>query len=273
MVRLSPTRSVAIAALTLGLLPFRAGPAQADMLQPDEPETAPARATPPLTLTADKSKIDLKEHHLEIRPSNALVKVTIKVFGDSGSVLADDTQTASHPAGAPYVIRWSPSSDEAVAQIDVCGYDAGGSTYTITVTPWSVSIPHEEVTFKTGSAHIDDTETSKLEASLSKVTEALARHPDLHGTLFIGGHTDTVGDPASNFRLSRQRALAIATWFRQHGLHCPVAYEGFGASSLLVATADQVDEPRNRRVDYVLSIDPPSFTTRGGFRPSWSRVP
>jgi outer membrane protein OmpA-like peptidoglycan-associated protein len=267
------TRLVAVAAMALGLLPWRAVPARADMLQPDEPETPPAPARAPLTLTADKSKIDLKEHHLEVRPSNALVKVTVKVFGDSGAVLADDTQTVSHPAGTPYVVRWSPSSDEGVAEIDVCGYDAGGSTYTITVTPWSVSIPHEEVTFKTGSAHIEDTEAPKLDASLSKVTEALARHPDLHGTLFIAGHTDTVGDPASNLRLSRQRALAIATWFRQHGLHSAIAYEGFGASALLVATANQVDEPRNRRVDYVLSVDPPSFTTRGGFRPSWSRVP
>ena len=269
-----PLRLVILAAMASGLLGAHAVTAGADPLPPpDESSPAPARASAPLVLTVDKSKIDLKEHHLEIRPSNALVKLSVKVYGDSGSVLADDTQTVSRPSGAPYVVRWSPSSDEVVAQIDVCGYDAGGSTYTVTVTPWAVSIPHEEVTFKTGSAHIEDSETPKLEASLSRVTEALARHPDLHGTLFIGGHTDTVGDPASNFRLSRQRALAIATWFRQHGLHSPIAYEGFGSSALLVPTADQVDEPKNRRVDYVLSVDQPSFTTRGSFRPSWSRVP
>jgi outer membrane protein OmpA-like peptidoglycan-associated protein len=220
MPRLShPLRLVGVALMALGLLDAHTVLAGNDPLpQPDEsdPAPAPARASAPLVLTVDKSKVDLKEHHLELRPSNALVKLTVKVYGDSGSVLADETQTASHAAGAPYLVRWSPSSDEVVAQIDVGGYDAGGSTYTVTVTPWTVAIPHEEVTFKTGSARIEDSETPKLDTSLSRVTDALARHPDLHGTLFIAGHTDTVGDPASNFRLSRQRALAIATWFRQH---------------------------------------------------------
>jgi outer membrane protein OmpA-like peptidoglycan-associated protein len=269
-----PIRLVTLAVLALGILDAHPVIARADPLpSPDESDPTPARASAPLVLKVDKSKVSLKQHHLEIRPSNALVKLTIKVYGDSGSVLADETQTVARAAGAPQVVRWSPSSAEVVAQIDVCGYDASGSTYTVTLTPWAVSIPHEEVTFKTGSARIEDSETPKLDASLSRVTEALARHPDLHGTLFIAGHTDTVGDPASNFRLSRQRALSIATWFRQHGLQCPIAYEGFGSSALLVATADQVDEPKNRRVDYVLSVDLPSFTTHGSFRPTWSRVP
>jgi hypothetical protein len=38
-----------------------------------------------------------------------------------------------------------------------------------------------------------------------------------------------------------------------------------------VKTADEVDEPRNRRVDYILSIDEPVMKTTG-FRPAWRRV-
>jgi hypothetical protein len=160
-----------MAVMALGLLDAHAVTARADPLPPpEESDPAPARARAPLVLTVDKSKVDLKEHHLEIRPSNALVKLTVKVYGDSGSVLADETQRASHAAGAPYVVRWSPSSDEVVAQIDVCGYDAGGSTYTVTVTPWTVSIAHEEVTFKTGSAHLPMRRNSTPSRTLRRTT-------------------------------------------------------------------------------------------------------
>ena len=43
--------------------------------------------TPPLQVEIDKSKVDLKEHHLELVASRPLAKVTIKVTGDSGTVL------------------------------------------------------------------------------------------------------------------------------------------------------------------------------------------
>ncbi|HEX7596686.1 MAG TPA: OmpA family protein, partial [Polyangia bacterium] len=55
----------------------------------------------------------------------------------------------------------------------------------------------------------------------------------------------------------RKRAAAIATWFRKNGLRIPIAYEGFGEFALLVATPDNTAEPRNRRVDYILSIEDP----------------
>jgi outer membrane protein OmpA-like peptidoglycan-associated protein len=133
-------------------------------------------------------------------------------------------------------------------------------------------IPHEEVNFRFDSAQIDDPEKPKLEASFGRITEALAKHAEIHVTLFIAGHTDTVGDAGYNLRLSRLRAQSISKWFRQRGLRIPIAFEGFGEYALLVKTADEVDEPRNRRVDYILSVDEPAFKTTG-VRPAWHRVP
>jgi len=49
-------------------------------------------------------------------------------------------------------------------------------------------------------------------------------------------------------------------------------YEGFGEQSLAVATPDETDEPRNRRVDYILSVEDPPLKA-AGFRPVWKRVP
>jgi len=251
-----------ILSVALGLAPLLvAGPSGAQS------------ATPPLQVEIDKSKVDLKEHHLELRASHDLTKVTIKVTGDSGNVLDNQSiDLGPQPANTPLVVRWSPIDEEPVARIEVSAYDADGSWRTITIVPWSIAIPHEEVNFGTDSYQIDDPEKPKLEASFVKVTEALARHPEIRVTLFIAGHTDTVGDASYNMRLSRQRAQSIARWFRQRGLKIPLAFEGFGESALLIKTADEVDEPRNRRVDYILSVDEPVFKTSGR-RPSWTRVP
>jgi outer membrane protein OmpA-like peptidoglycan-associated protein len=227
----------------------------------------------PLDLVIDKSKVDLAEHHLELRASRDLERVTIKVIGDSGAVLADDSRDlAPQPAGKPLVVGWSPSSDEPVARIEVFAYDVDGYYKGIAITPWTVFIPHEEVAFQFDSARIEESERPKLEASFARVTQALATHPQLRVTLFVAGHTDTVGEAGYNLRLSRQRAQAIARWFRQRGLKIPIGFEGFGESALLVKTADEVDEPRNRRVDYILSVDEPVLKA-SGFRPSWNRIP
>ena len=53
-------------------------------------------------------------------------------------------------------------------------------------------------------------------------------------------------------------------------------YEGFGEEALKVATADQTDEPRNRRADYVLgaaTAPPPGSLGPLAARASWKAVP
>jgi len=90
-------------------------------------------------------------------------------------------------------------------------------------------------------------------------------------TLYILAHTDTVGTAEYNLRLSTRRAQAIARWFRQNGLRIPMAYDGVGESMPKVKTADEVDEPRNRRVDYMLGVEPPRFK-HSGATPSWKRA-
>ena len=228
---------------------------------------------PKLDVLIDRSKVDLEEHRLEVRMNRAASKVTIKVYDDSGAVLADEEhEFPSPPAGTTLVVTWKPSSDAPVGRIEVFGYDVDGAYKGIAITPWAVSIPHEEVNFRRDSAEIDDAEKPKLEASFRKVTDAIATHKDLGKiVLFIAGHTDSVGTPAYNLQLSRARAQAIGAWFRRRGLKIPIAYEGFGESSLLVKTGDEVDEPRNRRVDYILSVEEPTFKT-SGFRPAWKRA-
>ena len=232
------------------------------------------RATPAPQLQVDKSKIDLANHRLELRMSLPPAHVEIRVVSETNEVLAEETQDfTGRDAGSTLVVTWNPTSAAPVARIDLKAYDTAGGFAGIAVVAWSLSIPHEEVVFRTDSADIDELERPKLEASLQKIASALRAHRTDFGrpTLFIAGHTDTVGSDAHNLKLSQARAQAIARWFRGHGVGIAVAYEGFGESAPAVQTPDNTAEARNRRVDYILSIDEPTLHS-STFRPSWKRA-
>jgi len=212
-----------------------------------------------LRVTIDRSKVDLVNHKLEVKLSRAAEKVRLKVISESGAVLAEVEQAFNGAAAdTPLAVSWTPASAEAVARIEVWGHDTEGYYAGVAIIPWNVSIPHEEVNFETASDVIRPSEVPKLTASLKKVKEALAKHKELGKiALYIVGHTDTVGSAESNLGLSRRRARAIAAWFKGQGLKSPIAYEGLGEAAPVVKTADEVDEPRNRRVDYILALEPP----------------
>ena len=77
---------------------------------------------------------------------------------------------------------------------------------------------------------------------------------------------DTVGSAASNDKLSLNRAKAIASWFRKHGLSIPTFYRGAGERSLAVPTPDNTPNEKNRRAVYILSNRPPlDSADLGGF--------
>lgn len=225
-------------------------------------------------MSIDKSKVDLVNHRLELRMSQPPAAVTIKVFAESGDVLADERHDfTGQAAGSALVVTWTPSSDARPARIELQAHDVAGGFAGVAILAWSVNIPHEEVVFATDSSEIAETERPKLEASLKLINAALATHKDEFGrpTLFIAGHTDTVGSNAYNLKLSQARAQSIGRWFKSRGLRIPIAYEGFGETALAVQTADNTDEPRNRRADYILAAEEPALKAVG-FRPSWKRI-
>jgi outer membrane protein OmpA-like peptidoglycan-associated protein len=233
----------------------------------DGAPSVPAKK-PPLQVLIDRSKVDIPGHTLEVKLSRAADKVTLKVFGQSGSLLAEVEKAFNGaPGGTVLVMSWTPYTDEPVAKIEVWGYDTDGYYAGVAIIPWSLSVPHEEVNFETDSDVIRPSEVPKLEASLLLIKDAVSKHGDLGKiTLFVVGHTDTVGTVEHNIVLSRKRAKTISAWFKGRGVGIPIAYEGLGESALLVKTADQVDEPRNRRVDYILALEPPRI---GGNEVAW----
>ena len=225
-----------------------------------------------LELRVDPDEVDLAGGRLLARLSRPASKLTLKVLGLSGALLAEVEQVFDGaPAGTPLEIRWSPP-EENVARLELFGYDTDGYYKGIAITPWSFEIPHEDVVFRSDSADIDPSEAKKLEATLALIAKELPKAKHLGSvTLFILAHTDTVGTDDYNLKLSTRRALAIARWFKTHGVGLSMAYDGMGERLLKVKTADEVNEPRNRRVDYMLGIEPPRFK-QSKAAPAWKRI-
>ena len=220
----------------------------------------------------------MKAHRLEVKMSRPAGKVKITVYDESNAVLADEEQDFTRPPGRDAADRHLElrRATPPVGKIELRAYDAQGNWVGVEIAPWFVNIPHDDVNFRTDSAEIDAAEVPKVEAAFGKIAEALAKDSAsgrMHAgiTLYIAGHTDTVGSPTHNFKLSQDRARSIAAWFRKRGVKIPISYEGFGETSLAVKTADNIDEVKNRRADYVLSDGPPTLSN--SFKPSWKRIP
>ncbi len=212
-----------------------------------------------LKLTIDRSKVDLERHRLEVTMNRPAARVVVKVYDEDGSMITEkSTEFEGAAAGKSLPVTWEQSSSRKIAKVEVFGYDTDENWVGVAIIPWSLRIPHEEVLFETDKAAIRESELPKLQNALATLKNAIAKYDDLGAIqLFIAGHTDTVGTASYNQDLSRRRARSIATWFVKSGLRIPVAYEGFGESAPLVPTKDEVDEPRNRRVDYILTIEVP----------------
>lgn len=102
------------------------------------------------------------------------------------------------------------------------------------------------VTFARGSAAIQPGFLNTLDS----VGDSLVRYPN--SLIDVYGFTDTTGSPAVNQRLSEQRAQAVADYLIRRGVAASrVETRGFGEDRayLRVSTGDNVDEPRNRRVE------------------------
>ncbi len=105
------------------------------------------------------------------------------------------------------------------------------------------------VTFASGSSVI----TPEGERALAPLGRALSSQ-DLAAFRFrIEGHTDTVGDPASNQALSERRAAAVRDYLVAKFGVSPnrLVAVGLGETQLLVPTPDETSSPRNRRVQVV----------------------
>lgn len=104
-----------------------------------------------------------------------------------------------------------------------------------------------DVTYDTGSAVLKP----QAKAALDKLATTIT---DFNSTVIhVVGHTDSVGAPENNQGLSERRASSVASYLISRGVPAQrLRQEGRGERELLVRSGDNVNEPRNRRVDIVI---------------------
>lgn len=215
----------------------------------------------------------VERNTVRVTMSRKAGKVDVEVVGDDGDILANTSRAFHGEApGAELKVEWIPKTTAKPFMLRVVAHDVDGIfSPTLEAYVWAFEVPHEEVLFETGKSDIRPSEEPKLQAALDELNRALKKYARAlaiskdQNRLFIFGHTDSVGSPASNQALSDARARSIATWFLKHGVKLPIHARGFGESMLKVETPDETDEARNRRADYQVTNQPVSLS-------GWTRI-
>jgi hypothetical protein len=213
---------------------------------------------PPIKIVLPRSKVDLEGRRLSFRLNHPADRAELTVTGRGGDVLLQTSRSYSGAMpGKALELTWGPVAGE-VARLDLKVYGTGGFWTAMAISPWMVTIPHEEVQFETNRWEIRRQEAPKLDAAIREIRKALRTHgAEFVVKLYVAGFTDTVGTTSHNRTLSGNRARAIAAYLRKRGVRLPIYYRGYGEEALAVATKDETAEARNRRAVYVLASQPP----------------
>ncbi|MDO9280528.1 MAG: OmpA family protein [Pseudomonadota bacterium] len=218
----------------------------------------------PMAMALRAGSLDLDKHSLDVVLDRATSKVEITALGPKGVQVGYGLAPIGAAANTPVNVEWKQDGGEVIKLL-IRGFDTDGFWSELELVPWSYSIPHEDVVFATNASDIGATEVPKLATAMTDARAVLDKYgADVIIKLYVGGHTDTVGDGSSNQKLSMARARAIAAWFKKSGFPGQIYYQGYGEGSLAVETGDEVDEPRNRRASYTLAARPPEASGGGG---------
>lgn len=98
-------------------------------------------------------------------------------------------------------------------------------------------------------------ESTKLTPKSKKLLPEILKTIENRNSFDINvvGHTDTAGDQNYNLRLSKRRATAVKRVLTQKGVTASyIKTTSHGEKNPLIQTADNVHEPRNRRVEVIV---------------------
>ncbi len=201
--------------------------------------------------------VDLAAHVVHVTFNREADRGVVVVRGEDGRVESKtEEELGDARPGDPLALDFR--AEGTPLEVEVTVFDSGGLHGGLALFPWTMSIPHQEVEFPSGSAEIPAAQADRLQDSAAKILAALRR---IGGAaplrLFVAGYTDTVGGKAQNQALSEARARSIGAWFHAHGVQVPILTAGLGEEALAVATPDETPEAENRRAEYILAVDPP----------------
>lgn len=96
-----------------------------------------------------------------------------------------------------------------------------------------------------------DSLTDESRAILPRILQSARNHP--FPDVAVIGHTDTTGSATGNYELGLRRANSIRSRLIEAGIERSlIDVTSHGEADLLVKTADEVADPRNRRVEITI---------------------
>lgn len=103
-----------------------------------------------------------------------------------------------------------------------------------------------------------ETDSAKLlyssENVLNAVLEILETHGEI-GMVLVEGHTDNVGKPAYNRKLSQKRAASVVQWLVEHDIARErLRFEGMGLTRPIADNDSDASRQKNRRVEFHIEV-------------------
>lgn len=97
--------------------------------------------------------------------------------------------------------------------------------------------------------------TDPAKDTLNEVAAGMVGQPDL--SVQVGGHTDSLGSPAYNLKLSQGRANSVKSYLVSKGVNAAnLEAKGFGESTPIADNKTEEGRAENRRVEFVVVNKP-----------------
>jgi outer membrane protein OmpA-like peptidoglycan-associated protein len=155
------------------------------------------------------------------------------------------------PHGKVYVINASASGYYPVYEmIDLSKVGSSklvNKDLVIAAVEVGTSIKINNIFFETGKSTLKKESFPELE----RLTKFLKSSPSIK--VEIDGHTDNVGKPAANLKLSEGRANAVVNYLLQQGIQPDrLTAKGFGMTKPVSSNATKLGKSQNRRVEFTI---------------------
>lgn len=203
-------------------------------LYPNLPATAkPLFATPPLKLKAPAAAAAALKAAVPPAPSKLETKLAAKRAASTATRRAPLTRSILPGQPRPVLPR---AVDTLVTTLPALSATNKGA---------AVTLPN--LYFTQSSTNLLPTSRP----TLNSLAQILRQQPALR--LEIAGHTDNVGEPTLNLRLSEQRAQVVRKYLVQQGIDSArLVARGYGGTRPMANNGDPQQRARNRRVEVVV---------------------
>lgn len=117
-----------------------------------------------------------------------------------------------------------------------------------TETPRGLVVDLSDVLFDTGKYTLKQ----NTQVSLAKIATIIQLYPSIK--VQVEGYTDSTGSPATNQKLSENRAIAVRDFLAQNGVpQDNLTAAGYGATNFVADNGTAAGRAQNRRVDLIVS--------------------